>query len=127
MRSLDINILARAVLNDHAQQTGVAKQILDEPAFVLATVTQELVWLLKSKGWSRADIVAAFDNLMSLPQLRFQSIENLRWALAHYAKGGDFADFLHLSLSLGCDHFTTFDKEIARRVADPPVPVETLG
>jgi predicted nucleic-acid-binding protein len=39
----------------------------------------------------------------------------VRAALGAYAQGIDFADALHLGMSIGADAFLTFDKAFAKR------------
>jgi predicted nucleic-acid-binding protein len=127
LRSLDTNIIARAVLNDDPVQTPIARQLLAEPAMVLPGVFMEAYWLLSMPHrMSRSKALAALASLLDLPGLVVADRDAVRFALNKAAAGADFADMLHLALSGGADCFTTFDKAIAAHAEGAPVPVEAL-
>ncbi|MGI4877043.1 MAG: type II toxin-antitoxin system VapC family toxin [Janthinobacterium lividum] len=128
MRSLDTNILARALMRDDDVQSPIARQVFREPALVVATVVMELVWVLGSRTpWDAPHIAALILGLMSVPHLLFADADAVRWSLGKYADGADFADMLHLALSASATSFATFDQGIARFADDSVVPVETLA
>ncbi len=128
MRSLDSNVLLRALLGDDPVQTPIAERLLAEPALISPTVTLETYWVLTSRARLPAeDAAAMLEMLMTLPGLTFADAGAVRWALARAAAGADFADMLHIATSAGADSFATFDRGIARHAVDSPVPVETLG
>jgi predicted nucleic-acid-binding protein len=127
LRSLDTNIIARAVLNDDPVQSPIARRLLAEPAIVLPSVFLEAFWLLSLPNrLSRQGAIAALSHLLDLPALHVPDRQAVQFALHRAAAGADFADMLHLALSAGADMFTTFDKGIAARADGAPVPVETL-
>ena len=126
-RSLDANIILRAVLQDDGLQSPVAMAILREPCSVLPTVLLEVMWALNGrKDWSRERIFDAMAALFSLPRFEVRYRESVRWALERFGAGADFADMLHVSLSSPHECFTTFDKGIASFAAGAPAEIETL-
>lgn len=128
MRSLDTNLLARALMRDDDVQTPLARAVLREPAFVAVTVVIELVWVFRSRtSWSRTHIAELIGGLMEAPNIRFGDAAAVRWSLNRYAAGADFADMLHLALSGEADVFATFDRDVARFADGSVIPVETLA
>jgi|JI8StandDraft_2_1071088.scaffolds.fasta_scaffold51935_3 predicted nucleic-acid-binding protein len=126
-RSLDTNVIARAVLNDDPVQSPIARRLLAEPAIVLPGVLMEAYWLLSlPHRLSRPGAIAALSSLLDLPTLTVPDREAVLFALERAAAGADFADMLHLALSGGADMFSTFDQGIAAHAEGAPVPVETL-
>lgn len=127
MKSVDTNIVVRAMTDDHAIQSPVAKRIVSEGISIVPTVLLEVAWVLRSSyGWTRADIVSNVGALLSIEGVTVDRRGAVEWALQKYAEGADLADMLHLALSDGAECFATFDQSIARHAADSPVPVETL-
>jgi predicted nucleic-acid-binding protein len=128
LRSLDTNVLLRALLNDDPVQTPIAERLLAEPALISLTVTLETFWVLTSRArLPAAHAAAMFEMLLAIPRLTFADAGAVRWALERVAAGADFADMLHVATSAGADSFATFDHGIARHAANSPVQVETLG
>jgi predicted nucleic-acid-binding protein len=128
LRSLDTNILLRALLGDDPVQSPIAERLLAEPALVGLTVMLETFWVLTARARMPATRAAAMlDMLMAVPALTFADAGAVRWALERAAAGADFADMLHLATSAGADSFATFDRGIAGHENNSPVPVETLG
>ncbi len=126
-RSLDTNVITRAVLMDDPVQSPVARQLLAEPAIVLPGVFMEAYWLLcMPHRLSRTVAIAALSRLLDLPTLLVPDRAAVLFALQKTAQGADFADMLHLALSGGADAFATFDKGIAADADGAPVPIETL-
>jgi predicted nucleic-acid-binding protein len=128
LKSLDTNILARLILRDDAQQVALAESIMHEQLFVASTVLLELGWLLMSRyEMSRADVVLNLNDLMMVPNIVFSDPEQLQWAVARFASGGDFADMIHIIASRPAACFLTFDTKIAKHAGEAsPVPVEVL-
>jgi len=127
LRSLDTNVIARAVLKDDPVQTAIARRMLAEPAILLPSVFMEAYWLLSAPHrMSRPATVAALLRLLDLPTLIVPDREAVLFALGKAAAGADFADMLHLALSGGADCFASFDQGIAGHADGAPVPVETL-
>ena len=128
MISLDTNVIARAVLNDHQQQSPIAVAMLTEKSLIVPTVMVELVWVLGSAAkWSRREIVATLHDLLDIASLTIVEREAIEWATARYAAGADFADMLHLALTGEATAFVTFDEELARHADHSVVAVETLA
>lgn len=128
MISLDTNILARAILDDDAQQSPVASAMLARKCLVIPTVLQELVWVLGSRAkWERTDIALALRDLLDIATLTVVENEAVEWAVERYAAGADFADMLHLALSGEADVFATFDQGVARFADAAVVPVEVVA
>lgn len=127
LRSLDTNVIARAVLKDDPVQTPIARQILAEPAIVLPSVVMEAYWLINSPHrLSKQETISVLIDLLDLPKLVVSDRDAVLFALKKAVDGADFADMLHLALSGGADTFATFDRAIAAHADGAPVPVETL-
>ena len=130
MKALDTNVLARLLLQDDAAQFKRAKALLDSgPVFTApVTVMLELVWLLESNDCSPVEIAHALAMLLDLPNFRLAQADAVRSALGAYMQGMDFADALHLGMSIGADAFLTFDKAFAKRApnAGYGVPVQVV-
>ena len=130
MKALDTNVLARLLLQDDAAQFKRAKALLDSGQVFTAPVTVmlELVWVLESNDCSPVEIAHALTMLLDLPNFRLAQADAVRAALGAYMKGMDFADALHLSMSIGADTFLTFDKALAKRApnAGYGVPVQVV-
>jgi predicted nucleic-acid-binding protein len=126
-RSLDANVVLRAVLQDDATQSPVAMAILREPCSVLPTVLLEVMWTLSGrKDWSRARIFDAMTALFLLPRFEVRYRDSVCWALERFSAGADFADMLHVALSSPHERFTTFDKGIMSFAIGAAVEIETL-
>lgn len=128
MRSVDTNIILRAMVPDAGSQTVAAEAVLLTPTLLLATVVLEAVWVLrKAYGWSPRQLAIGFDALFATPLLYCPDESAVRWALDRAIEGADFADMLHLALSGRANCFTTFDRDVARHADTSVVPVETLA
>lgn len=126
-RSLDANVILRAVLQDDHIQSPIAMAIMREPCSVLPTVLLEVMWTLKGRqDWSRARIFEAMTALFSLPRFEVRYREAACWALSRFNDGADFADMLHVALSSPDERFTTFDEGIAAFATGAIVEIETL-
>ena len=102
--------------------------MLRRKSVVVPTVLLELVWVLASGAkWSRARIVAAVGDLLTIATLTVVDREAVEWAVERFATGADFADMLHLALSGEAAAFATFDQNIARFADTAVVAVETLA
>jgi predicted nucleic-acid-binding protein len=128
MRSVDANIILRLVLQDDEAQLAMAQQVLSSPCLILPTVLVEVVWTAtRAKASSRVQIAQQLQALMELDHLRFVERDAVEWALDRYIKGGDFGDMLHVALSQGATHFTTFDSKVERYAQGGAVEIETLS
>jgi predicted nucleic-acid-binding protein len=88
-----------------------------EKVWIGATVLLETAWVLDaSYGLGAADVAAALNGLLGLPNVSVEDGEAVARALAAVAKGVDFADALHLVRAPAeVEAFVTFDAVLARR------------
>lgn len=124
MKALDTNVLVRYLTQDDAEQTPVARRVIDdaldagESLYVSAVVLCEIVWVLESAyGLGTERVAAAVEGLLRSAQLRYEHPARLWRALAAYRDGrGDFAD--HLigldGLDAGASTTFTFDRALPR-------------
>ena len=129
MRSVDTNVLARAITRDDVRQTEIADRILRDGAFIALTVLLETGWLLKARyGMSRQQVVATLRSLLDMPGVVVEAADQVEWALGRLTITGDLSDLLHLVACRGASPFATFDRGISPAAGDdPPVVIETLG
>lgn len=119
MIALDTNILVRLLLKDDAAQFKQACELLSRADMYTAptTVMLELVWVLETEDFSRAQILQSLRTLLGLPNFKPKSFEALCHAIKWYEAGMDFGDALHLALSEGDDVFVSFDKTFGKIAA----------
>ena len=116
MIAVDTNILVRYTMRDDPQQTKVATRFLHEHnCLVLRSVVMELVWVLSSGySLSKKDIAKRVRQILRLSTIYTEDADNILSALRWYEKGMDFADALHLAISIGsADGLSTFDRKFA--------------
>ena len=116
MIAVDTNILVRYAMRDDSQQLEIAHRFLHEnECFVLRSVVLEFVWVLSSAyNLSRQDIVERVRHALRVPTVTTEDVKNVTLALEWYEKGMDFADALHLAVSIReTNGFSTFDKKFA--------------
>ena len=127
MIALDTNLLARLLLRDDAAQHARVTTLLQSNEVFTAPVTVflEIVWVLEANDCAPADIERGLNLLLGLANFKPPCADELRSALRSYGQGMDFADALHLALSVSDDAFMTFDKAFVRKAAKlrsrPPV------
>lgn len=127
MKAVDTNILVRAMLGDDDVQSPVAHCILQGEIFVPLTVLLETGWVLKSNArLDRTQICEMLATFVQLPNVQVNDVEGVLAALSAYAKGGDFADHLHLVAAKGVEAFVTFDRGVVANEAIG-VRVEVVG
>jgi predicted nucleic-acid-binding protein len=126
--ALDTNVLVRLVTGDDvAQARRVAARIDSGDAFFVSlTVALELEWVLRGAyRLAPSRVLAAFEALLSIRNLRFAEDQLLTRALHHYRLGLDFADALHLEAAHSCSAMLSFDSKFrnrsARAALHPPV------
>jgi predicted nucleic-acid-binding protein len=126
-RALDTNVIVRVLADRSSPQFESAAQTLDHPFLIPVTVLVEVEWVVRSVyRWQRAEIAAAFRDLMDLPNLTAPPT-GIFWVIGQYEAGADFADMMHLNLSDEASSFVTFDADLARGAgANSPLPIETL-
>lgn len=124
MKSVDTNILVRAIVDDDPHQRRIADRLLIDGAFIPVTVFLETGWVLASAyRQPRERVAAALDAILDLPTIRTGDEPGLRRAIALYRAGADLADAIHLTAAGGCDAFVTFDRALAA-LPTPPIPIE---
>jgi predicted nucleic-acid-binding protein len=120
MIALDTNVLVRLVTGDDAAQAKRVAARIDsgDAFFVPLTVALELEWVLRGAyALAPSRIVAAFEALLSIRNLRFAEDQLLTRALNQCRKGMDFADALHLEAAHGCSQMLSFDAKFRSRAA----------
>ncbi len=116
MIAVDTNILVRYTMRDSRHQTKIANRFLHEhKCLVLRSVVLELVWVLSSAyNLPKKDIAIRVRQILRLSTIYTEDADNILLALRWYEEGMDFADALHLAISIGsADGFSTFDKKLA--------------
>lgn len=127
MKAVDTNLLVRAMLGDDEAQSPVAHRILQGEIFVPLTVLLETGWVLKSSArLGRTQIAEMLATFVQLPNVQVDDLDGVLAALTAYAKGGDFADHLHLVAAKGVEAFMTFDRGVVESEGIG-VPVEVVG
>ncbi|MGV3730204.1 MAG: type II toxin-antitoxin system VapC family toxin [Sphingopyxis sp.] len=127
MKAADTNVLVRAMLGDDDVQSPIAHRILQGEIFVPLTVLLETGWVLKSSArLDRAQIAEMLATFVQLPNVQVDDLDAVLAALTAYAKGGDFADHIHLVASKGVAAFMTFDRGVVANEGIG-VPVEIIG
>ncbi len=127
IRALDTNIVVRVLAEPDSPQSALARAAMQTPFTVPVSVMLETEWVLRSVfRWRRDQIADAMLTLLELPECRAGS-SLLRWVIARFADGADFADMVHLVLADAADRFVTFDKDLVRKAGlDVPIAIETL-
>lgn len=123
----DTNVLLRAILDDHPQQSPVAQAALSEAEIVAISPTTlcELVWVLRQRyKRPRSEAVAILKALVGAPNVAIER-QAVETGIALEESGGDFADAVVAfgGRQLGGETFLTFDKRAARLL--PTVGVRT--
>ena len=127
MISLDTNIIARLLLGDDAAQLARAKALLSKAQQFTApiTVMLELVWVLEANGVEPTALADGLERLLSLSNFKPAHVAEIHRALAGYREGLDFADALHLALSVSATQMASFVKAFIKRAKklglEPPV------
>lgn len=124
MTALDTNVLVRFLVRDDEKQAQAVysrfkqAEAARETLFVPLLVVLETIWVLDSAyGQSRSAILAALEDLMSMPILEFDREAILQRLLAEGMKvPADLSDLL-IALAAqesGCSSGLTFDRKAAR-------------
>jgi len=125
MIGIDTNVLVRYVIQDDLEQSRKATRFLErectdeEPGLINSTVLTELVWVLESVyRYAPYQISVAVNAMLRASQLRFENLDDTRYALSRYDNGADFADALiaATNVRLGCDYSVTFDRAAAKHL-----------
>ena len=119
MRTIDANVLVRALVRDDAAQAARAEALLQvNEVFVPVTGMLELEWVLRTRyGYPPRLVAQAFEGIAALGNVVLGERAAVVAAAARVAQGWEFADALHHALSAGCDDFVTLDGELGKRAA----------
>lgn len=117
MIAIDTNVLVRYAVKDDPRQTLRATQFIKEnECLVSCTVILELAWVLAGAyKLHRADVLERIMHILQLPTISVESMEAVLLALEWYKQGMDFADALHLALTMQTQGFATFDKRFINK------------
>jgi predicted nucleic-acid-binding protein len=121
---VDTNVIVRLLVADDASQAAMAARFLkthcssDDPALLSDIVLVETAWVLEDfYEYSRSQIAAAMEALLSTAQLRAVNASAVSVALERYRSStADFADCLIgvVNREAGCDYTATFDRKASR-------------
>ena len=113
----DTNVLVRAFLEDHPEQSKVAQAALSKAEIVALTIVTlcELVWVLRSYKIQQTDIVATIRSLINGANIVVNR-PAAEAGLALLNAGGDFADgvIAYDGKWLGADTFVSFDRKAVK-------------
>lgn len=118
----DTNVLLRALVGDHKEQSKLAVDTLTEATLVTVSPQAlcELVWVLdRSYGVEKADIAQVVRNLLDTRNVVVDRGLVLH-GLAFLEQGADFADGVidFSGRMMGGDAFVSFDRKAVRIVAE---------
>ena len=113
--SVDTNVLARAVLQDEAEQTRLAAKILEEASLIAISLPClcELAWiLLRGAQLPKEKVAAAIRALLDTGNV-VMNRPAVEAGLSILLAGGDFADGIiaYEGSWLGGETFVSFDKK----------------
>jgi len=113
----DTNLLVRALVEDHAEQSNAAQLALRKADVVALTMPTlcELVWVLHSYKIRPSDIAQAIRDLLNSANVAVNR-STAEAGLAMLDAGGDFADGVIACEGnwLGADTFVSFDKKAVK-------------
>ncbi|MBX4870037.1 type II toxin-antitoxin system VapC family toxin [Rhizobium bangladeshense] len=129
--SVDTNILARAVLQDDAEQGEAAAKLLRQASLVAVSLTSlcELVWILRRGAkLSKEDVAQTIQDLLNAGNVAMNR-PAVEAGLAVLEAGGDFADgvIAHEGAWLGGESFVSFDKQAVELVIRQGQPARLLA
>lgn len=117
MHAVDTNVIVRYLIADHPDQFARANKVMGQrPVYVPTTVLVETAWVLGSTyRFDRPRIVDALRAVLGLPDVETSDPAAIDEAFAWYEQGLDFADAMHLALSIDvCEGLLTFDRAFMR-------------
>ncbi|ATU95912.1 hypothetical protein BLM14_29760 (plasmid) [Phyllobacterium zundukense] len=120
MHAIDTNIIVRLLVDDHAEQTKLVKELLSaEKVWVPITVLLETCWVLRhTYKFGTTAILGALRHFARLPNVSLENDSAAIQAFDLMEKGMDDADAFHLAASIGCKAMISFDvafRKIAKR------------
>ena len=129
--SVDTNVLARAVLNDHPVQSRAARQLLKEASLIAVPLPClcELVWVLRqSAKLPRDDVATVVRSLMNAGNVVVNR-PAAELGLAVLESGGDFADgaIAYEGAWLGGETFVSFDQKAVTFLSRQGEAAQLLG
>lgn len=126
----DTNVLARAFLNDHPEQSKAAQAALDKAEIIALTLATlcELVWVLRSYRIKPTDIAATIRDLINSANV-VANRPAVDAGLALLDAGGDFADgvIAYEGNWLGAETFVSFDSEAVKLIQTQGRPARLLS
>lgn len=126
----DTNVIARALLNDHPQQSKVAQAALSKAEIVAVAVATlcELVWVLRSYKVEQTDVAATIRSLINAANI-VANRPAAEAGLALLEAGGDFADgvIAYDGKWLGADTFVSFDRKAVKLLEAQGLSTRLLG
>ncbi|WP_137132305.1 type II toxin-antitoxin system VapC family toxin [Rhizobium sp. FY34] len=113
--SVDTNILARAVLQDHPEQGATAAKLLKEASLIAISLPClcELVWILRRGAkLSKDEVAQTLQDLLAAGNVAMNR-PAVEAGLAVLQAGGDFADgvIAYEGQWLGGETFVSFDRK----------------
>ncbi|API57088.1 VapC toxin family PIN domain ribonuclease (plasmid) [Rhizobium leguminosarum] len=129
--SVDTNILARAVLQDDAEQGRAAAKLLKEASLIAVSLPSlcELVWILRRGArLSKEDVSQTIHDLLNAGKVAMNR-PAVEAGLAMLEAGGDFADgvIAHEGAWLGGESFVSFDKQAVELIIRQGQPARLLA
>lgn len=122
MIALDTNVIVRFLTQDDTEQSRLASEIFESlddhsQGFVCREVLLELVWVLeRAYGYSRTEIAAAVNGLLSSTELVIEASSEVGRALELYrSESFGFADVMIVAAArrVGAQELVTFDRKAA--------------
>jgi predicted nucleic-acid-binding protein len=121
MTLIDANIVLRYLLNDHAEMSVRARDILNGgPVLILTQVVAETIYVLGGVyGIERPDITAALQKVIALPTVQLENSDTVIIAIDEFAASKlDFVDLLlYANHQITGQPVETFDKALKRLLA----------
>lgn len=134
MRSVDTNILVRALTGDDRIQSPAAVAFIQKnrPVWISHAVLMETVWVLESVyNQVKPELVEALVRIIDNKDLTLQEPSVVRAALSLYQSKGklNFEDCLILEVARSVGHLplTTFDKALAKAVGAESLTLRAVG
>ncbi|MBY5866440.1 type II toxin-antitoxin system VapC family toxin [Rhizobium leguminosarum] len=129
--SVDTNILARAVLQDDAEQGRASAKLLKEASLIAVSLPSlcELVWILRRGArLSKEDVSQTIHDLLNAGNVAMNR-PAVEAGLAILEAGGDFADgvIAHEGAWLGGESFVSFDKQAVELIIRQGQPARLLA
>ena len=128
--SIDTNVLLRAFLGDDEQQALSAQTLLEKYSesnslYISSYAVLEFVWVLKTKNFSREQILEALLTLIDSLGVTIWQKEIVIKAMELYKKGSaDFGDYMIMAESLinGTHKIASFDKRFLKSEKEVYLP-----